>query len=118
MTESLPDSMLAYQKELSFEKAGNDQTRLHLKFSYSPPAGVIGHAAASMFGVDAKSFFDDFLMRAKNFLETGSQPHDVALARHGNGGSADAGPNVPPHRSPDEREPLFPPVAEASLLLE
>jgi len=118
VTDSLPDSLLAYHKELSFEKAGNDQTRLHLKFSYSPPGGAIGHAAASIFGVDAKSFFDDFLMRAKNFLETGRQPHDVALAQHRSGESVDAGPNVPPHPSPDTREPLFPPVAEASLLLE
>ena len=119
MTDSLPDSMISYHKELHFEKAGDDHTRLHLKFSYSPPAGAIGHAAASMFGLDAKSFFDDFLMRAKNFLETGMQPHDVARAQYRRGDAIDAGPNIPPHPSPPgERGPLFPPVAEASLLLE
>ena len=119
MTDSLPDSMLSYHKELHFEKAGDDQTRLHLKFSYRPPAGTIGHAAASLFGLDAKSLFDDFLMRAKNFLETGMHPHDVARSQQRRGESVDAGPNVPPHQStPSEPEPLFPPVAEASLLLD
>lgn len=97
VTESLPDSMLSYNKELHFEKAG-DNTRLHLKFSYSPPAGAIGHAAASMFGLDAKSFFDDFLMRAKTYLETGLQPHDVARRGHRRQ-PADAGPSVPPHET-------------------
>lgn len=97
VTESLPDSMLAYNKELHFERAG-DNTRLHLKFSYSPPAGAIGHAAASMFGLDAKSFFDDFLMRAKTYLETGLQPHDVAKKSQRRQ-SADAGPSVPPHET-------------------
>jgi uncharacterized membrane protein len=118
VTDSLPDSWLAYHKELHFEKAGDDQTRVHLKFNYSPPAGMIGHAAASILGLDAKSFFDDFLMRAKQYLETGLQPHDVARHQHRRGESVDAGPNVPPHRSPAEHEPLFPPVAEASLLIE
>lgn len=119
MTESLPDSMLSYDKELHFEKAGDTQTRLHLKFSYAPPGGAIGHAAASVFGLDAKSFFDDFLVRAKNFLETGLQPHDVARSQRRRGQSPDAGPSVPPHEAaPNQEEPLFPPVAEASLLLE
>lgn len=107
VTDSLPDSFLAYHKELHFEPAG-ENTRLHLKFNYRPPAGALGHAAAAMFGLDAKSFFDDFLMRAKNYLETGMQPHDVAKHHHRNREPVDAGPNVPPHElAPDEREPLF-----------
>jgi uncharacterized membrane protein len=120
VTDSLPDSWLAYHKELHFEPAG-EHTRLHLKFNYRPPAGALGHAAAAVFGIDAKSFFDDFLMRAKNYLETGLQPHDVARHQHQHRRRqpVDAGPNVPPHEAaPKEREPLFPPVAEASLLIE
>jgi uncharacterized membrane protein len=104
VTESLPDSLLAYNKELHFERAG-DSTRLHLKFSYRPPAGAIGHAAASLFGLDAKSFFDDFLMRAKTFLETGLQPHDVARHQHRQRQPLDAGPAAPPHETaPNQQE--------------
>ncbi len=66
-------------------------------------------------GLDAKSFFDDFLMRAKTYLETGLQPHDVAKQMYGsrtaapsqNGGSKEQqpetvnhGPSAPPHDVP------------------
>jgi hypothetical protein len=58
-------------------------------------------------------------MRAKNYLETGLQPHDVARSSQRRGAEVDGGPNVPPHQqAPGEREPLFPPVAEAALLIE
>lgn len=117
ITDSLPDSWLAYRKELHFEPV-DENTRLHLKFSYSPPAGAVGHAAASIFGLDAKSFFDDFLMRAKNYLETGLQPHDVARF-HSRYGRVDAGPNVPPHEGgPQERDPEFRAESGPSMLIE
>jgi len=104
MTESLPDSMLSFQKQLHFEPQG-DHTRVHLKFAYSPPGGIVGHGVASLLGFDAKSFFDDFLMRAKTYLETGLQPHDVAKMQYGQRMATDAGPNVPPHeRAPNQRE--------------
>jgi uncharacterized membrane protein len=118
VTDSLPDSLLAYHKELHFEPAG-EHTRLHLKFNYRPPAGAIGHAAAAIFGLDAKSFFDDFLMRTKNYLETDMQPHDVAKHQNRRHEPVDAGPNVPPHETaPGEHQRPFPHVAEASLLIE
>ena len=51
--------------------------------SYTPPAGVIGHAIARLFGTDPKSELDDDLLRMKVFLETGRRPHDAAAAaRH------------------------------------
>jgi len=103
MTESLPDSMLSFEKQLHFERQG-DNTRVHLKFSYRPPGGIIGHAAGAIFGIDAKSFFDDFLMRAKSYLETGVEPHDAAKRRFGQQ-ATDAGPNAPPHeRAPNQPE--------------
>lgn len=118
ITDSLPDSLLAYHKELHFEQTG-DHTRLHLKFSYRPPAGAVGHAAASIFGLDAKSFFDDFLMRAKNYLETGLQPHDVAKHGQRRHAAVDAGTNAPPHEAaPNQREELFPSPPGPSLLIE
>jgi uncharacterized membrane protein len=108
-TESLPDSWLTFNKELDFERAG-DATRLHLKFSYLPPGGALGHAVGAMFGLDAKSFFDDFLMRAKTYLETGEQPHDVPR-QYGPRQSVDAGPSAPPHEAAPNQpkdSPLWP----------
>jgi uncharacterized membrane protein len=76
-TESLPDSWLSYTKQIHFERAENG-TRVLLTFSYSPPGGPVGHAIGGILGINAKDFFDDFLMRAKTYLETGLQPHDAA----------------------------------------
>ena len=49
--------------------------------SYAPPAGVLGHAVARLFGADPKSELDEDLMRLKNTLETGKAPRDAA-AQH------------------------------------
>jgi uncharacterized membrane protein len=46
--------------------------------SYNPPAGVVGHAVASLFGRDPKQDLDADLMRMKSFIETGVAPHDAA----------------------------------------
>jgi len=104
-THSEPSSMIRYEKQMKFESAG-DHTRVHLQFCYYPLGGVLAHSAAAAFGLDAKSFFDDLMMRAKTYLETGIPPHDAAKrmqgARQGQraqpGSQRDAGPNVPPHK--------------------
>lgn len=46
--------------------------------SYNPPAGVLGHAVAELFGVDPKHEMDDDLLRMKSLIETGVHPHDAA----------------------------------------
>jgi hypothetical protein len=46
--------------------------------SYVPPAGVLGHAVAALFGADPKQDMDDDLLRLKTFIETGITPHDAA----------------------------------------
>jgi uncharacterized membrane protein len=80
-THSEPRSALQYCKQLKFEPAGDHHTRLHLHFWYHPPGGVIGHAAATLFGFDPKSVLTELLMRAKFFLETGREPHDAVARR-------------------------------------
>lgn len=113
-TESMPESMIRYTKQLNFERAGDNATRVHLKFCYDPPGGMFGHSAAAALGLDAKTFFDEIMMRTKTYLETGIQPHDAAkrmfghsqaAPQHGTGGEqkraapmrAEAGTNAPPH---------------------
>jgi uncharacterized membrane protein len=59
-------------------------TRVHLRMTYNPPAGVLGHLVAKLFGADPKSELDEDLMRLKTTLETGQPPRDAASARRGN----------------------------------
>lgn len=56
----------------------DDATRLELRMSYNPPAGVLGHAVAASFGRDPKRQMDDDLARLKTTIETGHAPRDAA----------------------------------------
>ena len=53
-------------------------TRVTVRFSYSPPAGAVGHGLASLLGSDPKRQMDDDLARMKHFIERGAIPHDAA----------------------------------------
>jgi uncharacterized membrane protein len=63
---------------IRFAQNDDGTTRVDLKMTYNPPAGVIGHAAAKLLRADPKKQMDDDLARAKTFLETGTPPHDAA----------------------------------------
>jgi uncharacterized membrane protein len=62
---------------IQFERV-NGGTRLDVEMSYSPPAGVLGHVVAKLFGADPKTELDEDLLRMKTFLETGKAPCDAA----------------------------------------
>jgi len=53
-------------------------TRVTVRLSYAPPAGALGHAAASLFGSDPKGQMDDDLARMKHYIERGAIPNDAA----------------------------------------
>jgi uncharacterized membrane protein len=86
-TQSVPNEVLAWRTVegsqvahagiMRFESFEGG-TRVHLRMSYNPPAGAIGHAVAKLFGRDAKTELDEDLMRLKTTLETGVPPHDAA----------------------------------------
>ena len=59
----------------------NEGTRVHIRMSYSPPAGVLGHVVAKLFGADPKAELDQDLLRLKSMLETGKTPRDAAAGR-------------------------------------
>jgi uncharacterized membrane protein len=61
------------------DSSGDGMTRLHVRMSYNPPAGALGHIVARLFGADPKSEMDEDLMRLKSRLETGKAPHDPAV---------------------------------------
>ncbi|MGZ5089715.1 MAG: SRPBCC family protein [Burkholderiales bacterium] len=62
-----------------------DGTRVHIRMSYTPPAGVLGHAVAKLFGADPKSELDEDMLRLKSRLETGKPPRDAAAWQKGAG---------------------------------
>lgn len=53
-------------------------TRVTVRLSYSPPAGALGHAVASLFGSDPKGQMDDDLARMKQYIERGTIAHGAA----------------------------------------
>jgi uncharacterized membrane protein len=67
---SEPGTTVPNEGTVRFEKQG-DGTRVTIQMSYFPPAGALGHAAATLFGSDPKSEMDADLVRLKTLLEEG-----------------------------------------------
>lgn len=74
---TLPGSAVEHAGLLRFEPTAKG-TRVLLTMSYTPPAGMIGHAIGRLLGADPRSELNDDLLRMKVFLETGRRPHDAA----------------------------------------
>jgi uncharacterized membrane protein len=65
-----------------FDKEPDGRTRVQIRMSYCPPAGLFGHAVAWLFGADPKTEMDEDLVRMKSLLETGkTRAHGVAITR-------------------------------------
>jgi uncharacterized membrane protein len=71
------DSDVRHGGEVRFEPNGHG-TRVHVRLSYVPPGGPLGHVVAALFGADPKSEMDTDLLRMKTMIETGHAPHDAA----------------------------------------
>jgi uncharacterized membrane protein len=56
---------------ITFNSEGDGSTRVHLRMSYNPPAGAVGHVVAKLFGADPKSEMDEDFLRLKSTLESG-----------------------------------------------
>lgn len=92
---SEPNATVRNSGTIRFKPEGSG-TRVIVRLSYSPPAGVLGHAVAAMFGRDPKREMDEDLMRMKAFIETGITPHDAALSGQHFGSAAASAPHIPP----------------------
>ena len=51
---------------IKLDSTGDGTTRVHIRMSYNPPAGALGHVVAKLFGADPKSEMDEDLMRLKS----------------------------------------------------
>jgi uncharacterized membrane protein len=76
--ESLEGSAIEQKGRVLFRALSEGETSIEIKMSYNPPAGVLGHLVAKLFGADPKSEMDADLMRVKTYIETGRIPHDAA----------------------------------------
>jgi uncharacterized membrane protein len=89
VTQRIPNKVLAWATTpgasvqhaglVRFEPEGSG-TRMHVRMSYNPVAGVLGHAVASLFGADPLAEMDQDLMRLKTFFHTGRPARDAAQA--------------------------------------
>ncbi len=80
--KTIPGSVVEHAGILHFEPTPDGGTRVHIRLSYNPPAGALGHSLIALLGSDPKSRMDEDLVRMKTFLETGKLPCDaVAYTR-------------------------------------
>src|SRR5262249_18499450 len=78
--KSEPGAVVQHAGVVHFEPVRDGGTRVHVRLSYNPPAGAVGHSGAWLFGADPKRQLDDDLLRMKTFVESGVPPHDAAAA--------------------------------------
>lgn len=91
ITRTVPNTLIAWRTVegspvahagvVRFDPISYDATRVHIRMSYNPPAGWLGHGVAKAFGVDPKHSMDEDLVRMKTLIETGRPPHDAADRR-------------------------------------
>lgn len=71
---SLEGSEIRNAGEVRFEDMDEHRTRLHVRLTFHPPAGALGHTVASLFGADPERQIAEDLARLKQILESGPKP--------------------------------------------
>jgi uncharacterized membrane protein len=69
-----PGSAVQHSGIVQFQADGEAGTTVHVRMSYNPIVGALGHGAAALIGYDLKSILDEELMRMKSTIETGKFP--------------------------------------------
>ena len=75
---SVEGSAVEHAGRLTFAPNSDGSTRVQVRMSYNPPAGVVGHAVATLLGRGPKRQMNDDLARLKTAIETGMPPRDAA----------------------------------------
>jgi uncharacterized membrane protein len=79
---SVPGSTVHTEGTVKFSKTRDGGTVVSIHMCYCPPAGVLGHGVAWLFGADPKSEMDDDLARLKSLLEIGkTRAHGATVRR-------------------------------------
>jgi uncharacterized membrane protein len=69
--KTIEDSSVKHTGQVRFKEGMHEGTQVNVNMAYTPPAGIVGHTVASVFGKDPKSAMDDDLVRMKSLLEEG-----------------------------------------------
>lgn len=69
---SLPGSAVENHGVVRFDAEKDGQTRVQIQMTYQPPAGLLGHAFATLLGLDPKNLLDEDLIRVKDLFEKGA----------------------------------------------
>lgn len=69
--ESVEGSAVKTAGVVHFRPARDGGTEIDVHLLYAPPGGALGHAVATLFGVDPKHSMDEDLVRLKSLLEEG-----------------------------------------------
>lgn len=69
--KTVPGEAVRHAGVVRFDEDPAGGTRIDVRMTYKPPAGVLGHAIAALFGTDPKQALDDDLLRFKSLIETG-----------------------------------------------
>lgn len=69
--KSRPGDTVQSTGMVQFRPNPDGSTRATVRMGYTPPAGALGHAVATIFGVNPKQAMDSDLMRLKTLLEEG-----------------------------------------------
>jgi uncharacterized membrane protein len=67
--ETIPDSQIQHTGVVRFEENWDGGTRVTVQMTYMPPAGIVGHKVAELFGVDPRQAMQEDLSRLKVLLE-------------------------------------------------
>jgi uncharacterized membrane protein len=74
--KSVEGSTVESAGRVRFQPTPEGGTEIQVQMSYNPPAGVVGHAVASLFGTDPKRAMDEDMVRLKSLLEEGKTRAD------------------------------------------
>jgi uncharacterized membrane protein len=76
--KSLPGTGIDSAGLIRFDSNPDGSTRVDIRFSYNPPMGAVGHAAAELFGADPESQMEADMMRMRNLIEGANPPRGAA----------------------------------------
>jgi len=80
--KSVPGSLVRTAGRIRFDDDVQGGARVTIRMSYCPPAGMLGHTVACLFGADPKSEIDDDMVRLKCLLEIGkTRAHGATVWR-------------------------------------
>jgi uncharacterized membrane protein len=80
--KSVPGSSINTEGVVKFAQDRNGGTKIAIHMSYCPPAGVLGHGVARLFGADPRSEMNDDLVRLKSLMEIGkTRAHGATVRR-------------------------------------